>query len=350
MAGSFGVDLPVFAGPFRLLADLILEQKVDVCDVQVASITDRYLAHAKDTDAWNLEEATWFLAICAVLLELKVGRLMPRHTEPDDEDLLGPSPDLAYARSLELRAFRKVALEIARRLEDEAGYFARDIGPGPEFAHLYPDPMERLTPEQLAAVAVPLLRPPPMLDLSHVTPVRHTVAEAITTLETLMASFTGGASFRDLVADCEDRIHVVVRFLAILELYREGKVELQQAATFGEIEVEWTGGGEHGSGADARHARPRGAVLRLRRTHHGRRPGAGAGSGSADGRVPVRSAGERPRGARERPRVAEHRGRLAAVHASGRGAHRGAVRAVLPPGPPDEGRARDARHRGVQAP
>jgi segregation and condensation protein A len=241
VAGSFGIDLPVFAGPFRLLADLILEQKIDVCDVQVSSITDRYLAHAKDADAWNLEEATWFLAICAVLLELKVGRLMPRHTEPDEEDLLGVSPDLAYARSLELTAFRKVALEIARRLEDEAGYFARDIGPGPEFAHLYPDPMEHLVPEQLAAVAAALLRPPPMLDLSHVTPVRYTVAEAITTLEARMASFRGGASFRDLVADCEDRIHVVVRFLAILELYREGKVELQQAATFGEIEVEWTG-------------------------------------------------------------------------------------------------------------
>ena len=241
VAGSFGVDLPVFAGPFRLLADLILEQKIDVCDVQVASVTEGYLAHAKDSNAWNLEEATWFLAICAVLLELKVGRLMPRHTEPDEEDLLGASPDLAYARSLELTAFRKVALEIARRLEDEAAYFARDIGPGPEFAHLYPDPMDHLAPEQLAAVAAALLRPPPMLDLSHVTPVRYTVAEAITTLEARMASFSGGASFRDLVSDCEDRIHVVVRFLAILELYREGKVELQQAATFGEIEVEWTG-------------------------------------------------------------------------------------------------------------
>ena len=56
------------------------------------------------------------------------------------------------------------------------------------------------------------------------------------------ASFEGRqASFREFVADCEDRIHVVVRFLAILELYREGKVELQQAATFGEIEVEWKG-------------------------------------------------------------------------------------------------------------
>ena len=59
--------------------------------------------------------------------------------------------------------------------------------------------------------------------------------------ERFAASDGRQASFRELVADCEDRIHVVVRFLALLELYREGKVELQQAATFGEIEVEWKG-------------------------------------------------------------------------------------------------------------
>ena len=240
-AGSFAVTLPVFTGPFRLLAELILEQKVDVCDVRVADVTDHYLEHTKQAEGWNLEEATWFLAICAVLLELKVGRLMPTHAELDEDDLLGGSPDLAYARSLELAAFRKVAVEIARRLEDEAGYFARDVGPGPEYSHLYPDPMTHLKPEMLATLAAQLLRPPPMLDLSHVTPVRYTVAEAMTTLEDRITSIGQGATFRELVADCEERIHVVVRFLAILELYREGKVELAQAQTFGDIEVAWTG-------------------------------------------------------------------------------------------------------------
>lgn len=239
--GAFAVELPVFQGPFRLLADLILEEKIDVCDVQVAGITDGYLAHSADAKGWNLEEATWFLAICAVLLELKVGRLMPRHTEPDEDDILGGSPDLAYARSIELAAFRRVALEVARRLEDEAGFFARDVGPGPEFAHLYPDPMVHLMPEDLARFAARMLRPPPTLDLSHVTPIRYTLADAITALEARMSTIGAGATFRDLVADCEERIHVVVRFLAILELHREGKVELQQAPTFGEIEVEWTG-------------------------------------------------------------------------------------------------------------
>jgi segregation and condensation protein A len=238
---TFAVELPVFTGPFSLLTDLILEQKVDVCDVRISAVTERFLAHVRDADAWNLEEATWFLAICAVLLELKVARLTPKHTELDEEDLLGGSPDLVYARSLELAAFRRIAIEIARRLEDEAGYFARDVGPGPEFSHLYPDPLTGVQSSEIASIAAQLLRPPPTLDLSHVTPVRYTVAEAMTTLQDRISTIAGGATFRDLVADCEERIHVVVRFLAILELYREGKVELAQADTFGEIEVAWAG-------------------------------------------------------------------------------------------------------------
>jgi len=221
-----------------------LEQKVDVCDVPIASVTDGYLRYAKQTETWNLEEATWFLAICAILLELKIARLTPKHTELDEEDLLGGSPDLAYARSIELRAFRKVALELARRLEDEAGFFTRDVGPGPAFSHLYPDPMETVDARQLAAIAVQLLRPPPTLDLSHVTPIRFTVTDAIVAVETRLRGIEAGqATFRELTADCQDRMEKVVRFLALLELYRDGKIELLQAATFGEIEVEWKGSG-----------------------------------------------------------------------------------------------------------
>lgn len=236
--GGFTVELPLWSGPFRLLADLILEQKVDVCDVPIARVTDRFLEHAREADRWSLEEATWFLAVCAVLLELKVGRLLPRPEELDEEDLLGGSPDLAYARSLELQAFRRVARWLGQRIEAETGYFTRDVGPGEGFAHLYPDVLAGVGAEDLARVAAALLRPPPVLDLSHVTPVRVTVAEAIQAVEERLARL-GRASFRDLVVDCAERIHVVVRFLALLELHREGKVELSQAETFGEIEVGW---------------------------------------------------------------------------------------------------------------
>lgn len=236
--GVFAVELPIFTGPFRLLADLILDQKIDVCDVPVATVTDGFLRHSKEADGWNLEEATWFLAVCAILLELKVGRLMPRHETLDEEDLLGVSPDLVYARSLELTAFRRAAVDLAERMQRETAYLTRDAGPGEEFSHLYPDVMAKVTPEQLARLAADLLKPPPLLDLSHVTPVRYTMAEALHAVQERLAE-RGSAAFRELVADCGERIQVVVRFLAILELYREGKVELEQGATFGEIEVRW---------------------------------------------------------------------------------------------------------------
>ena len=151
LVSGFAVELPAFTGPFRVLSDLILQQKVDVCDVAIGSITDAFLAHVKDVDAWSLDEATLFLAICAVLLELKVGRLMPRHEVLDEEDLLGISPDLAYARSIELLAIRRVALDLAARMEEEAMSFPRLAGPPPEFAHLYPDVMTGVDPAKLAA-------------------------------------------------------------------------------------------------------------------------------------------------------------------------------------------------------
>lgn len=237
--GEFPVELPVFRGPFRLLAELILDRKVDVCDVPVAKVTEDFLARAEEAEGWTLEEATWFLAICAVLLELKVGRLFPTDREPDEEDLLGGSPDLAFARSLELAAFRKIARVIAERLEESASYHSREAGPLEEFAHLYPDPMEKVTLEDLAETAAALLRPP-TVDLSHVAPIRATVADALDAVEKRLTR-RGEARFRDLVRDCRERIDVVVRFLALLELHSQGRVELKQAATFGDIEVRWEG-------------------------------------------------------------------------------------------------------------
>jgi segregation and condensation protein A len=238
--GEFPVEIPVFTGPFRTLADLVMDRKVDVCDVPVARVTERFLALAEEAEGWTLEEATWFLAICAVLLELKVGRLMPRPHDPDEEELLGGSPDLAYARSLELVAFRKAAAIVAERLEDGAKHFTRDVGPAEEFAHLYPDVMEKVTADALAETAARLLRKPPDVDLSHVAPIRATVEEAMEAVTGQLAE-RPETRFRDLVADCREAIQVVVRFLALLELYREGRVALRQAEMFGDIEVVWEG-------------------------------------------------------------------------------------------------------------
>jgi segregation and condensation protein A len=237
--GEFAVDLPVFRGPFRLLAELIVDRQVDVCDVPVAAVTAEFLARAGEAEGWTLEESTWFLAMCAVLLELKVGRLFPSEREPEEEDLLGASPDLTFARTLELSAFRRVARVIAERIEDGARYVPRQAGPAEEFDHLYPDLMEKVTPEALARAAAGLLRPP-VVDLTHVAPIRASVSDA---LEAVRRRLTRRpeARFRELVRDCRDRIQVVVRFLALLELHARGQVALRQAETFGDIEVRWEG-------------------------------------------------------------------------------------------------------------
>jgi segregation and condensation protein A len=237
--GEFPVDLPIFRGPFRVLADLILEREVDVCDVPVARVTEDFLARAEDAEGWTLEEATWFLAICSVLLELKVGRLFPARQDADEEDLVGGSPDLAYARSLELAAFRRVAVTLAAMIEAGSRFVPREAGPAEEFAHLYPDPMAKATPQALAETAAGLLRRP-SVDLSHVAPIRASVTEAVERLEGRL-SRRGEARFRDLVRDCRERIQVVVRFLALLELHARGRVALRQAETFGDIQVRWAG-------------------------------------------------------------------------------------------------------------
>ena len=226
---EFRVDLPTFSGPFKLLADLVMEQRVDVCDVPVARVTEAFLRRGlSGLDRWSLEEATWFVAVCAVVLELKVGRLLPRPVVQTEEDLLGgASPDLVYARSLELAAFRRLSDVLAERMAEAALVVPRTVGPPEEFAHLYPDLLANVGPADLRRAAATLLRPPPPLDLSHVTPIRATLADAIELVQDRKTKKPAPA--------------VVDRFLALLELYREGKVELRQATVFGEIQVRWQG-------------------------------------------------------------------------------------------------------------
>jgi segregation and condensation protein A len=237
---EFVVDLPLFKGPFRLLADLILDRKMDVCDVNVAGVTEAFLLRGSEAvPGWTLEEATWFLAVCAVLLELKVGRLLPRPVVQSEEDLLGgASPDLVYARSLELAAFRSVAKDIAERMVAAALMIPRTAGPPAELAHLYPDLLERATVEDLRAAAAGLFAPRRELDLSHVSPIHASLADALVAVRERLTA-NPESHFRDLVQECSERIQVVVRFLALLELYREGEVELSQAEVFGEIMVRW---------------------------------------------------------------------------------------------------------------
>jgi len=238
----FTVELPLFSGPFRLLATLILEQKVDICEVPIARVTDSFRARGVTLiNKSTLEETTWFLAACAALLELKVGRLLPRPVIEREEELLGgASPDLVYARSVELAAFRRMAQSLAERIAAASLLVPRMAAPPPELAHLYPDFMQRVTPATLHQAARGILAQPDVVDLSHVTPILISLSDGLSAVEARLAA-TPRTVFRDILSDCSERIEVVVRFLALLELHREGKVQLEQSEMFGDIAVEWQG-------------------------------------------------------------------------------------------------------------
>jgi segregation and condensation protein A len=239
------VSTPVYEGPFDLLLHLILKEQVDLYEVSLAGIVDAYLAELDRRERLDLEVATEFLLIAATLVELKARRLLPgRETVELDEELaLWEERDLLLARLLECKTFKDVAAVLGRLQEQAGQSFPRTAGLDERFAGLLPDLLAGVTPERLrdALVQAELPKPVPRVELFHVSAVRFTVAEVVAELTEELPAI-GTVSFRRLTAGCVERIEVIVHFLALLELFKQGLVELDQVVTFGEIEVSWTGG------------------------------------------------------------------------------------------------------------
>lgn len=242
---GYEVTTEVFAGPFDLLFRLITAEQVDVHEIELARIVDAYLAEMEKMEALNLEVATEFLLIAATLVELKCRRLLPQPDDLDiDDDLrLFEERDLLLTRLVECRTFA----EAARRLQSLGAVAAlsvpRTAGPDERFASLQPDLLALVTPAMLhrAAVRAMLEKPAPRIDVEHVLVDEVTVADVLTSLAGRLRSTAGPQRFDQLTTGL-DRIGVIVHFLAVLELYKQGLVEIEQVRCFGELTVAWTGG------------------------------------------------------------------------------------------------------------
>ncbi|MET0628685.1 MAG: ScpA family protein [Acidimicrobiia bacterium] len=241
----YEVSTPVFEGPFDLLLHLILRQEVELWEVSLASIVDAYLAELErlqvdSVGALDLETATEFLLIAATLVELKARRLLPGldDVELDEELLRFEERDLLLARLLECKTFKDAAgtLDAMIRRADQS--VARSLGPEEPFRSLAPDPLESVRPEALRSAALRLLaaKPEPVVDVDHVAPVRASVRDAVDTVLRLLPA-SEPMSFRALVAGVPHRLELVVRFLAILELYKQGMVDLVQFNNFGDLVI-----------------------------------------------------------------------------------------------------------------
>jgi segregation and condensation protein A len=241
----YQVHTPVFEGPFDLLLHLITREQVDLWEVSLSSIVDAYVATLEEIQAsLDLEVATEFLLIAAVLLELKTRRLLPGPDDVDlDEDLaLWEERDLLLARLLEAKTFKDAAAVMAARMDQSARSWPRTAGMEDAFVGLAPDLLEGVTPGRLHATMVGLLtpRPAPRVALDHVAPIRMSVSEAVAELADELPR-VGRITFGRLTADLAERLEVIVRFLALLELYKQGLVELDQAANFADLHVSWLG-------------------------------------------------------------------------------------------------------------
>jgi segregation and condensation protein A len=238
---AYEVSLDVFEGPIDLLLHLITRRRVDIYDVSLAAITDEYLATLKRMQAMDLDVATGFLVIAATLLELKSARLLPAPPSELDDDLL-EERDRLLARLVECSTFREAGTAIAAGLAAGAHFHPREVTLEETFIHSSPDLLANTSLDDLARAAADVFAviPEVELELSHVQPIRASVRDAIAALAGALADGKT-ESFSVLCGGATARIDVVVRFLALLELFKAGAVTIDQAERFGDIRARWTG-------------------------------------------------------------------------------------------------------------
>ncbi|MER8016584.1 ScpA family protein [Streptomyces griseoluteus] len=243
--GVFKVRLDNFEGPFDLLLQLITKHKLDVTEIALSRVTDEFMAHIRAMGSdWDLDRTTEFLVVAATLLDLKAARLLPAAQVEDEADLaLLEARDLLFARLLQYRAYKRIADLFNERLDDEGRRHPRTVGLEPEHAELLPEVVISIGPEGFARLAVKAMQPKaePRVYVDHIHAPLVSVQEQARVVVARLRE-AGEADFQELVADTDDTLTVVARFLALLELYREKAVALEQETALGTLLVRWTGG------------------------------------------------------------------------------------------------------------
>jgi len=232
----------VFEGPFDLLLHLVSRQKVDVSAISIAQVADQYLAHIDRMQDLDLDVASEFLVLAATLLEIKASSLLPKQEIYVGEDLDDLSPeearDILVARLLAYKQFKNAALELSQRMENEDRMHPRQAGLEVGFLGLMPDYLEGLTLHALAVICADLehRREVFLLEAEHVASMPISLElHAESVRRTVLRS--GRSNFSALVGEDATPEVIVVTFLAILELYKRGLVDITQDALFGDITV-----------------------------------------------------------------------------------------------------------------
>jgi segregation and condensation protein A len=240
---KFNVKLNQFEGPFDLLLSLIAKHELEVTALALHIVTDDFLQYIKNQGSeWNLDEATEFLVIAATLLDLKTARLLPSGEVEDEEDIARlEARDLLFARLMQYKAFKDVSIWLNDQLSIESKRFARSVSLEPQFANLLPEVLLGLGPNELARLAAKAMevKTIPSISLSHLhAPAVSVREQAGIIVERLRR--VGATTFRSLISGVEVSV-VVARFLAVLELFRESQITLEQESPLADLYIRWVG-------------------------------------------------------------------------------------------------------------
>ncbi|TRZ58311.1 MAG: segregation/condensation protein A [Streptomycetaceae bacterium] len=246
-SGAFSVHLENFDGPFDLLLQLISRHKMDITEISLSIVTDEFITFIRGLEVsgegWRLDQATEFLVVAATLLDLKAARLLPSGEVDDEEDLaLLEARDILFARLLQYRAFKEIAATFAERIALADKSFARVVALEPALSALLPEVLIGVGAARFAAIAERVLTPKtiPVVSVEHLhLPLVSVTEESKRVVEALRRSTS--LSFRNLIADADSTLVVVARFLALLDLYRQGVLRFNQVIALGELQISWTG-------------------------------------------------------------------------------------------------------------
>ena len=246
-SGAFSVHLENFDGPFDLLLQLISRHKMDITEISLSIVTDEFITFIRalelSGEGWRLDQATEFLVVAATLLDLKAARLLPSGEVDDEEDLaLLEARDILFARLLQYRAFKEIAATFAERIALADKSFARVVALEPALSALLPEVLIGVGAARFAAIAERVLTPKtiPVVSVEHLhLPLVSVTEESKRVVEALRRSTS--LSFRNLIADADSTLVVVARFLALLDLYRQGVLRFNQVIALGELQISWTG-------------------------------------------------------------------------------------------------------------
>lgn len=244
---GFSVHLSNFDGPFDLLLKLISRHKMDITEVALSAVTDEFISFIRalefSGEGWRLDQATEFLVIAATLLDLKAAKLLPSGEVDDEEDLaLLEARDLLFARLLQYRAFKEIAATFNQRIDAFDKTFARVVSLDPALASLLPEVLIGVGAARFAAIAERVLTPKsaPIVAIEHLHSALVSVSEeSKLVVEALRKGRT--MSFRSLISDATSTLIVVARFLALLDLYRQGALRFNQVVAMGDLQISWTG-------------------------------------------------------------------------------------------------------------